>query len=342
MNGMSLRTSVRTLEPRYYKHHLAQVSRSFAFCIEELKSDLQSHVALAYLLFRVLDTIEDAEWQDPELQRKSFALFSALITEKEKNSEFFVQTLLQSKMNKKEEELLRESQALFDALAALDSKTKKPLVLALKTMSAGMEYFALEKKHQIQNIAELNLYCYFVAGCIGELLSEWTFRDDQKNEVLFEKAIHFGLFLQKINILKDFQDDSKAGRSFLWSWQEVAESLQNHAVEAFDYVQEIPQEKSDYKIFCAWSLFLGLLSYPSIEKSLKNETHEKISRLEAWKMLSALKKEILQEKNLSSRFEKLLKEIPEGFEIPPFDRPSLLQKIHPLAEQSRLKNFHFA
>ena len=44
----------------FYQHWLDVVSRSFALCIPQLDAPFRDHVALAYLLFRVLDTVEDA------------------------------------------------------------------------------------------------------------------------------------------------------------------------------------------------------------------------------------------------------------------------------------------
>ena len=44
----------------YYQHWLDVVSRSFALCIPQLEPPFRDHVGLAYLLFRVLDTVEDA------------------------------------------------------------------------------------------------------------------------------------------------------------------------------------------------------------------------------------------------------------------------------------------
>ena len=44
----------------FYQTHLDRVSRSFAFCIKKLESPLRQWVSLAYLLCRVLDTVEDS------------------------------------------------------------------------------------------------------------------------------------------------------------------------------------------------------------------------------------------------------------------------------------------
>ena len=48
------------------------VSRSFALCIPQLEPPFRDHVALAYLLLRVLDTVEDAPFTDGGLQQRQF------------------------------------------------------------------------------------------------------------------------------------------------------------------------------------------------------------------------------------------------------------------------------
>lgn len=263
------------LEPKFYKAHLERVSRSFAFCIDELDDDLQADVALAYLLFRVLDTVEDSTWSLAPEQKEAFALFAQLCEGNLDKIEAF-QKLLKKSTHKNEEALLvKDSLLLFEALHELPADRKKPLLIALQTMSSGMEHFALEKKHQLTTLKELDSYCYYVAGCIGELLTAWT--SPNPDPKVLEESIHFGLFLQKINILKDFLDDKAEGRNFLWSWQEVANTLKSHANAAFQYIQKIPVQRKDYKIFCSWSLFLGLFSYPTIEKSLLTQKQEKVA-----------------------------------------------------------------
>jgi phytoene/squalene synthetase len=310
------------LSAKFYKSHLEKVSRSFAFCIEELRGDLQHNVALAYLLFRVLDTIEDSAWTSKAAQKECFELFDTLLDVKTPfldNIVFgnFMNHLLSANSKEVEKELVRESRPLFENLINLPEKERAPLLLSLATMSKGMQLFALEKNHKIQNMADLNSYCYYVAGCIGELLTEWTFEKDKQSRR--EESVHFGLFLQKINILKDFMDDSHAGRSFLWSWKDVAQSLKLHSTNAFNYILQIPEDKNDYKVFCAWSFFLGLASYPSIEKSLELGERKKISRIEAWQTLNKVKKNILDNKKLSVMYETLSAHLPAEMESKKID-----------------------
>src|SRR5436305_13510261 len=66
--------------PEFYQGHLDAVSRSFALCIPQLSSPFREHVALAYLLLRVLDTVEDASFPDKLHQQRQFTAFRKFLT----------------------------------------------------------------------------------------------------------------------------------------------------------------------------------------------------------------------------------------------------------------------
>ena len=138
------------LEPSFYKAHLERVSRSFAFCIAELKEDIQPQVALAYLLFRVLDTIEDSKWTDSVLQKKAFEQFKKLCLSQEASVRPLVELLAASQHKDEEALLIKDTEKLFSEYFSLNKHIRKPLEDALLTMTEGMEHFALEKKHQIK------------------------------------------------------------------------------------------------------------------------------------------------------------------------------------------------
>src|SRR5437867_13350444 len=61
--------------PEFYQGHLDAVSRSFALCIPQLAAPFRQHVALSYLLLRVLDTVEDASFADKLHQQRQFTAF---------------------------------------------------------------------------------------------------------------------------------------------------------------------------------------------------------------------------------------------------------------------------
>ncbi len=316
-----------------YKKHLEKVSRSFAFCIEELKPDLQKHVGLAYLLFRILDTIEDAKWTDTSKQKEAFRSFN-LLTDDLSELNTFKELMKCPVAPEAEVTLIKESDRFWQDYHSLDSLHKTPLKRALLTMAKGMEYFACERKHQVQSQNELNTYCYFVAACIGELLTDWFL--PQSSEKTYSESLHFGLFLQKTNILKDFATDTSEGRNFIVSWEETAKGLQVHAQKAFHYIQKIPSERNDYKIFCAWSLFLGLASYPHIERSYKEKTAFKISRIETWNLLRKVKNKISNNESLEALFEESLAYLAAAAEAPVlFNFDHAFSELHAGSSQAR-------
>ena len=63
----------------FYQHWLDVVSRSFALCIPQLDEPFRDHVGLAYLLFRVLDTVEDAPFREQATQQRQFERFRAFL-----------------------------------------------------------------------------------------------------------------------------------------------------------------------------------------------------------------------------------------------------------------------
>jgi hypothetical protein len=63
----------------FYRAHLEKVSRSFSYSILQLSPPFRDWTALAYLLCRALDTVEDAAWEDRSLQAHQFATFATLL-----------------------------------------------------------------------------------------------------------------------------------------------------------------------------------------------------------------------------------------------------------------------
>ena len=264
----------------FYQTHLNQVSRSFAFCIERLDEPLRSWVGLSYLLFRLLDTIEDAPWAKVEKQNESFQEFMRALNYVE-HSETWVQSL-SVPMTDHEKQLLEVAPLLFRDFHQLPIATKMVLRAALENMARGMMHFANRRPLRILDLAELNQYCFFVAGLVGELLSQ--LRDcavvgarpiAQENRL---NAFHFGMFLQKINILKDQLQDEKEGRYLVPSRSELFASLHLHAEFAKDYLFAIPIVEKGYRLFCAWSLFLALASLPWMQSSWRRAMLDKIPR----------------------------------------------------------------
>lgn len=289
----------------FYQDHLNRVSRSFAFCIARLEGDLRLWVSLSYLLCRVLDTVEDVSWPETSAQKKAFEDFNSFLISPP--SFTALQAWLQlfpASIPSAELLLLQDSALLFQDLAGLPLPVQNKIRQAVQNMARGMGHFSQNKELRLKNLAEVNQYCFFVAGIVGELLTDLILQIGKipAEASLYLRAHHFGLFLQKINLLKDQMTDEKEGRFLIPSRPQVLASLPQNATGALEYVQSIPIEAKDYRLFCAWSLFLGLLSLPWIQRSWTSKIFEKIPRLLTEKMMKEIESIIDDNRALENYF----------------------------------------
>ena len=259
----------------FYQAHLNNVSRSFALCIEQLKEPLKNQIGLAYLICRIIDTVEDSSWANSQQKINHMVALDSFIKNKPTNEEvekwnrsFPVEIVAQEKS------LISDSYQIFTDLHELPSEVRQILQETALSMSRGMTYFfkktASENKLVLKSIMDVNRYCFFVAGIVGEMLTKFIWLCNpafEINELSLKRAHQFGLFLQKINLLKDQLDDQKLGRDLVPSHEALWQSLESDLTGAFEYLKAIPSGEREYRLFCAWSLFLGLASTPWIKKS---------------------------------------------------------------------------
>ncbi len=265
----------------FYQKHLDQVSRSFAHCIANLKNPLKEWVGLSYLLFRALDTIEDAPWESSVLKKISFDQFHNCLSGQ---LDFSWTAHLPANIPEVEKQLMQDLPQLIHDYLALPSPIRQSIQKSLVMMSLGMQRFAsLTHQGQIRlnNLKEVNQYCFFVAGLVGELLTDLIGSLLPKSFVtpeLYFNSFRFGMFLQKINLLKDQTEDEQQGRFLVPNREELLLSLKQDSEGAIDYILQMPVTQKEYRLFCAWSLFLGLSSLPWIENSFLKKLMEKIPR----------------------------------------------------------------
>lgn len=282
----------------FYQAHLNRVSRSFALCIAVLEEPLRLWVSQSYLICRVLDTIEDCTLI-PNVERASlFEQMDAFLQKPPNASALktftasFAETIPEG-----EKALLDDLGRLLAGLSALDAQPQELIVQSALTMSRGMRLFTttMQKRSAtfvLTNMQELNRYCYVVAGLVGILL--WRLHhlvqpDRPGRASTIEQAVHFGLFLQKINILKDQRTDAAEGRFFIADRDAVVASLRGHAEGAGAFLCGLPSSALGFRIFCAWSLFLGAASLPHIEAGFAEKGTQKITRAETLRLLEEVR-----------------------------------------------------
>jgi hydroxymethylglutaryl-CoA reductase len=205
---------------------LPEVSRTFALSIHALPDSLRNAVAIAYLLCRIVDTIEDEAGIDPEVRVRLFDAFDRILTD-DRSDPAVLEQLSKAVglgQNESEQRLMTECGRVFRAYRSLDAVQVEAIRPHVFEMSAGMrEYTARADRAGrliLEDMEDLERYCYFVAGTVGNLLTglfEHTVPvlDERVRSAIRERAVAFGLGLQMVNIVKDVSADFVRGDVFL-------------------------------------------------------------------------------------------------------------------------------
>ena len=203
---------------------LIKTSRTFALSIPMLPEPTRRHVGIAYLLFRVADTFEDAARWPRAKRLAALDDLARLLTTPGDETLAAARWLADVPVSHAGYlELLRETPAVMDAYWAVPATARAVLRRDLLRTVSGMAGFVrrgdARGNLRLGSLRELRDYCYVVAGIVGEMLTELFLLDA---EVLASFASHlrrrsrfFGEALQLVNILKDVGSDATEGRVYL-------------------------------------------------------------------------------------------------------------------------------
>lgn len=298
----------------HYQQHLDRVSRSFAFCIARLEGDFRGWVGLSYLLCRILDTVEDAPWATAEERDATYKRFEEFMQAAPSVSEAQSWAANFPALPEGERALLLDSARIFADFHNLPPSVREKIRRPVLSMYRGMRHFGAVRQPgqaiRLRTLAEVNQYCFFVAGLVGELLTELV---SERWPALAKPGVdahHFGLFLQKVNLLKDQAKDEKEGRFLVHSRSELLASLKQDAEGALRYLQALPIAEKGFRLFCAWSLFLGLASLPWSERSWAQGIFAKIPRALTQKLLGSVERVIDDNAALIAMFQQMLPKLP--------------------------------
>lgn len=198
---------------------LNMTSRSFAAVISELHPELKDAIMLFYLILRALDTAEDDMTIDPTIKVPLLRTFH----DKLKTTDF---AYLNSK--DKDAVVLAEFPIILAEYHKLKPEYQDIIKDITDKMGNGMADYILDEKFNLEGVhtvKDYDLYCHYVAGLVGEGLTKLFVLAGFANKDLmnddFEKSESMGLFLQKTNIIRDYNEDLEDGRSFwpkeIWS-----------------------------------------------------------------------------------------------------------------------------
>jgi farnesyl-diphosphate farnesyltransferase len=231
---------------------LQSTSRTFALSIPLLPPAERREVGLAYLVFRIADTYEDAELLGRAARIAGLQSFEACFETPSPAqwSEFAQQSLRQPPSeNADYNRLVAATPQVLCSLAACRHDAGEIVTryatASIHGMIQSLQSGDTQGVLQFQSIDQLRRYCYFVAGVVGEMLTElFLLRLDDKQAAgtLLPLARDFGEGLQLVNILKDSRDDATQGRCYLpgdWSREAIMELARGDLRRAAAYVDAL-------------------------------------------------------------------------------------------------------
>jgi farnesyl-diphosphate farnesyltransferase len=238
-----------------FERLLTRTSRTFGISIPLLDEPHRRRLTLAYLIFRVADTLEDAEHLSRGLKLEAlYGLRKALAC----GSRHQVSLLAPMwrdwtpTSHRGHQELLEELPSVVDAVADLGGHY--PCVIlhhACRTIDGMVQFIERsdpDGRLRLRSLGDLQNYCYAVAGIVGELITELLVApaSDPEAANLWRLAPVFGEGLQLVNILRDAEDDAVQGRTYLPECvriQELFELARDDLGHAECYVEELRRRK---------------------------------------------------------------------------------------------------
>ena len=278
---------------------LAKTSRTFALCIPELPPPLRREVTVAYLLFRVADTFEDASRSPRELRAGALRDLQSLLADPDpaRARELSVQWSERLELSHSGyRELLEETPRVLAALTALAPSARRALVehryRTADGMAAIVNRTGSDGTLRLRDVEDLREYCYIVAGIVGEMLTELFLRDRPPlapvSEALRERAPAFGEGLQLVNVLKDSETDAVEGRAFLPETVSRDEcfALARQGLRAATEYTGILQEAGVESGLVAFNALPVRMAWATLDRVEESGPGSKISRTQVWEIVA--------------------------------------------------------
>jgi farnesyl-diphosphate farnesyltransferase len=310
---------------------LKQVSRSFYLTLIVVPRCVREQIGLAYLFARAADTIADTDLIERRQRLLFLHQFRAQFADVDRVNWETVRAiqaaLVPHQRDSGERRLLECLEDCFRLHAGLDHADRARVCRLMSTLTNGMEMDltrfpgdSAEELTALRTLDDLDLYIYYVAGCVGEFwtgmmsahlpsLSRWN------TDEMARIGVRFGKGLQMTNILKDLARDLKRGRCYvpetllreaglapsdllrqetLPAFRPVLRHLLLQAMEHLDqgwlYTMAIPRREIRMRLACMWPLLFAagtLARVASSAELLNPSVIPKISKGEVYRVMAA-------------------------------------------------------
>ena len=212
--------------PELVRDLLSRTSRTFALAIPLLPEPTRTALAMAYLLFRVADTVEDAgTWSQDTRVTALRELVLILRAADTAGAQRATQRWLADDITAHAgyHDLIAAFPDLLQELTTWQPARSALLREHAARTAEGMAQTLLEGDtaghFRLNSMSALRKYCYVVAGIVGELVTALFLFDEPRlatvTSSLLANERAFGEALQLVNILKDERADAEDGRIYL-------------------------------------------------------------------------------------------------------------------------------
>ncbi len=291
-------TSVSTAGQLLQDELLQGVSRTFALTIPQLPEPLGLVVGNAYLLCRIVDTIEDEPTLSAADKQYFCRQFVAALQGQAAVQPFAegLATQLSAHTLAAEHELIRQTPQVIAMTHRFNAEQRAALSHCVEVMAEGMmEFQAAGSVAGLNDCAHLDRYCYHVAGVVGEMLTrlfcDYSSAIARQRAVLMPLAVEFGQGLQMTNILKDTWDDRARGvcwlprdvfaahglvladmdpaphpAAFSQGLEQLIGMAHGHLHSALRYTLLIPAHEVGIRRFCLWAIGMAMLTLRNINR----------------------------------------------------------------------------
>jgi farnesyl-diphosphate farnesyltransferase len=273
---------------------LIKQSRSFSIPILNLDERFRAPIMVEYNLNKTIDTIEDSTDLQADEKIQLIKTFQHYLEQGRFSTE--VQERMLEVTPQEETFVFKNYQDTINLYNTLSDDEKDLANKWTGEMARGMCAFL---KKPINTSADLNEYCYYVAGTVGLYLThllklKGNNITDEIFEALAANSVPFGLFQQKLNIIRDYEEDKITKKRSFWpqSYFEKEKDkmkilnrmcfdvLKNDIPRAIAYFKLLPPGNESYDYFIRFILCSGIEYWRILknERSLFSQTKVKLPK----------------------------------------------------------------
>ncbi len=332
---------------------LKGVSRSFYLSVAVLPRSLRAPIGLAYLFARAADTIADTRIVSRAERLDHLETLRGFFRGAGGDGAARIREgLAPHQTIPAEAELVARLDECLTIYRGLPPEAQDRIARVVLTLTDGMRMdlatFPGEgegKLAALETKADLDLYIYHVAGCVGEFWTAMCIAHRPRfarwdPEAMSRRGVRFGKALQMTNVLRDLPRDLRIGRCYLpredlgrlgltpedlldpGSLPKVRPLLADllrltleHYEEGWAYTLAVPRPEVQIRLACAWPLLIGIQTLARIARSpnlLDPDRPVKISRSAVYRLLGRTGLTVLSNRALTHHYETLRARLSSG------------------------------